>query len=207
MSDRLDLIFQHKLKSSAEFRQVQRNHGLILTPENLRADPATREGAIELHKGLHWINLELVEFLFAKPEERLEELADVLHFLIELAILSGFDHTIVPEAPKHDEVPAPDRLDVMLQASEGNTFVLPDFEANARFCITASLQVANLLKNKPWKQTLKPPPDPDEFRRSIQAVFFWYGATVRTAGFTAQALYNDFVRKDKINHNRVSTGV
>lgn len=203
MTDRLAQVFAHKRISSGEFREVQRKNGLLLAPTNLEADPTTREGTIELHKGLHWINLELVEFMFAKMDERLEELADVLHFVVEFAILAGFDETIVPEHPSGDK----DRLDTMLEASENNAFVLDDPEANARFCIVAALKVANLLKNKPWKQTPKPAPDLKEFRESVQGVFYWYGATVRTAGFSAQKLFDDFVRKEEINHNRVVTGV
>lgn len=204
MTDRLEEVFNHKITSSAEFRQVQRNHGLILAPENLRADPATREGCIELHKGLHWINLELAEFLFASKEERPEELADVLHFLVEVAILLGYDATIIPI---HENATEIDRLDVMLWASEDNALVLSDPEANARFCIVASLLVANLLKNKPWKQTLKPAPDADELKKAVQSIFYWYGATVRTQGISAQELFDQFVRKDGINHTRVTTGV
>lgn len=206
MTDRLQQVFEHKRKSSDEFREVQRKNGLLLAPENLVADPGTREGAIELHKGLHWINLELVEFLFAGTAERLEELADVFHFLVELAILAGFDHTIVPDYgdPAHPEL---DRLDTMLEASENNSLVLPDHESNARFCIVASLQVANILKNKPWKQTLKPPPTEHDLRSGVSAIFYWFGAVVRTAGFTSQQLFDDFIRKESINHERVVTGV
>lgn len=203
MSDRLEQVFENKRKSSAEFRAVQRRNGLLLAPEDMRADPATREGTQELHKGLHWINLELVEFLFSSGEERLEELADVLHFLVEFALLLGYDHTLVPEHGGENK----DRLDTMLEASENSPLVLQDHESNARFCIVASLQVANLLKNKPWKQTLKPVPAVHELREGVMSIFYWFGATVRTAGFTSDDLFSDFVRKEQINYSRVATGV
>lgn len=204
MTDRLLQVFEHKAKSSMEFREVQRKHGLLLAPENLRADPGTREGCIELHKGIHWFNLELQEFLTVSTDDKPEELADVLHFLVELAILFGYDHTIVPiEAAEEDE----DRLSVMLLASANNPFVMEDADTNARFAIIAGLHVAELLKNKPWKQTLKPVPDPKDLRERVQAMFYWYGAVVRTAGLTAQQLFDQFTRKDEINHERVTSGV
>lgn len=201
MTDRLQAIFEHKAVSSMEFREVQRKHGLLLTPENMTADWATREGAIELHKGIHWFNLELQEFLGAKREERPEELADVLHFLVELTIIAGFDYTLIPYDPEND------RLSYMLRASEEDAFVLPDPEANARFAIIAGLHLAELIKNKPWKQTLKTELDVAEFRRRLSGMFYWYGAVVRTAGLTAQQLYDEFIRKEEINHTRVTTGV
>jgi hypothetical protein len=202
-SDRLLQVFEYKRVSSAEFREVQRKHGLLLTPENLFADWATREGAIELHKGIHWFNLELQEFLGASREERPEELADVLHFLVELAILAGFDYTLVPDHP----VPGNDRLDTMLEASTDDVFVLPDPEANARFAIISGLHLAELIKNKPWKQTLKTEIDVAEFKRRICGMFYWYGAVVRTAGLSSADLFSQFTRKDEINHTRVTTGV
>jgi len=200
MSDRLEQVFEHKRKSSAEFRAVQRKNGLILTPDDMTADPNTREGAIELHKSIHWFNLELWEFMCTSTDERPEELADVLHFLVELTILAGLDHTVVPEWEDCD------RLDVMLQASLQDPWVLPDADANARFSIVAGLRLANLLKNKPWKQTLKEI-DRKELTVCVAAMFFWYGATVRTSGLSAEDLFQQFVRKEDINHTRVTTGV
>lgn len=204
--DRLQDIFEHKRKSSAKFRAVQRKNGLLLASEDMRADPATREGTQELHKGLHWINLELAEYLYARPDERPEELADVLHFLVEFALLLGYDHTIVPDFGD-PAYPKLDRLDVMLEASMNDVLVMPDPEANARFCICAALRVADLLKNKPWKQSLKPPPDPEKLYQMVSSIFYWYGAVVRTQGMSSQDLYDQFIRKEGINNARVDTGV
>lgn len=203
MTDRLAEIFDHKRVSSAEFRAVQRKHGLILCPEDMRADPATREGAQELHKGIHWINLEYSEAICARREDRPEELADVLHFLVELALLLGYDHTVVPESLVEDE----DRLAFLLRASEADPLVFPDFETNARFGILANLVLADLIKNKPWKQTLRPPPAEKAQLEAVQGMFYWYGATVRTAGISAAEIFQAFVGKDAVNHNRVVTGV
>lgn len=203
MSDRLEMIFEHKRKSSAHFRAVQQKHGLVPTPDLMVADPGTREGTHELHKGLHWINLELSEFIGASPTERPEELADVLHFLIEFCILAGIDHTIIPTEGYRVEA---DRLDVMLEASDNDPFVFSDPIMNARFTILQALQVADVLKNKPWKQTLRKLDRP-EFDTRVKGLFYWIGATVRTAGLSAQELFDQFERKEKINYERVDSGV
>jgi hypothetical protein len=127
--------------------------------------------------------------------------------LIEFAILAGFDHTIVPEPIKQEEVSVPDRLDVLLEASVGDAFVFPDAHTNARFAIVAGLHVAEMIKNKPWKQTRKTEIDHRAFTQRVAGMFYWYGAVVRTAGLSAQGLFEEFIRKEKINHERVTTGV
>jgi hypothetical protein len=203
--DRLSKIFDLKRKSSLEFRTIQARHGLIPVTDLLLADPHTREGTHELHKGIHWINLELSEFIQAGKDEQPEELADVLHFLVEFTMLAGYTYKVIPLAGNDDRI-GWDRLDIMLLASQNDAFVFPDAHTNARFTILAALMVAELLKNKPWKQTLKPL-DRTEFETRIRGMFYWYGATVRTAGLDAAQLYAEYVRKDEINHNRATTGV
>lgn len=202
--DRLKDIFDHKRVSSAQFRAVQAKHGLLYAPEIMLADPETREGAIEIHKGIHWINLELSEFLGASDGERPEELADVLHFLVELCLLVQLDYTALPGPDRGEDY---DRLDIVLSASIGDGFVFEDPETNARFTILSALRLAELIKNKPWKQTLRTDLDLIEFTNRLLAIWYWYGATVRTAGVTAQELYDNFVAKEKINYNRIATGV
>lgn len=203
MNDRLKDIFDHKRVSSAQFRAVQKKHGLILTDDLMYANPETREGAIELHKGIHWINLELSEFLGATEAERPEELADVLHFLVELSLLAEVDYTALPASRGEDA----DRLDIILNASANDAFVFQDPETNARFTILAALRLAELVKNKPWKQTLRTDLDLIEFTNRLLAIWYWFGATVRTAGIEAQDLYDNFVTKEKINYQRIATGV
>lgn len=206
MTDRLQQIFENKSRSSYDFREVQRRHGLIPTPETMRADPLTREGAHELHKGIHWINLELSEFIGASPSEQLEELADVLHFIVEFCLLADLDHRLIPMTGVDDRI-GWDRLDIMLQASENDAFVFTDAHTNARFAILASLKIAEMLKNKPWKQTIRTDLDQGEFQRRVSGIFYWYGAVVRTAGFNAQQLFDEFMRKEQINYQRIATGV
>lgn len=199
--NRLQNIFEHKKVSSTEFRGVQAGLGMI-NPENiLAADWKTRDGTIELHKGLHWINLELAEFIEARPEERPEELADVLHFLVEFCLLFGYDWDVVPDAGGEDP------LDGVLLASKDDPLVFPDVHTNARFMILAVLQVADMLKNKPWKQTLRTELDPIEFRRRVCGMWYWFGAVARVAGFSSQQVYDEFIAKELKNGRRIATGV
>lgn len=202
-TDRLQVIFDHKRVSSKKFRLVQKKHKLMATKDPLKADWKTREGAIELHKGIHWINLELCEVIEAKLPEVPEELADVLHFLVEFCILCGLDYDLI----SMKDVTEGDRLDLILNASARDPFVFTDMHTNARFCMHAALHVADMIKNKPWKQTLKKVRDEDEFLNRVRGLWYWFGATVRTANLTAEQLFDQFVRKEKINNKRVDTGV
>jgi len=202
VSDRLSTIFESKAKSSSTFRTVQHELGMVAEEAVAKASPFTREGTIELHKGIHWINLELSEFLGAVPADRPEELADIMHFLVEFALLLGYDANIIQAEEAYG-----DRLDTMLQASEKDPFVFGDEDTNARFMILANLQVAEMLKNKPWKQTLRTDLDPNQLRTRVSGMFYWFGATVRTAGLNADNLFQQFMRKEQINYKRISTGV
>jgi hypothetical protein len=121
---------------------------------------------------------------------------------VEFAILAGYDHTVIPESTRDGE----DRLDLILVASSEDPFVFDEPIMNARFTILQALQIAEILKNKPWKQTLKPV-DEKELKLRLAGLFYWYGATVRTARLTAQDLFDQFERKEKINYERITTGV
>jgi dUTPase-like protein len=200
--DRLAKIFESKAKSSSTFRTVQYELGMVHLDAIEHADWKTREGCIELHKGIHWINLELSEFLGASPSERPEELADILHFLVEFALLLGFDANLLAEDTRFT-----DRLELMLEASKNDAFVFPDEETNARFMILANLQVAEMLKNKPWKQTLKTEMNEAELKQRVRGMFYWFGATARTNGLDAETLFQQFMRKEQINYKRIASGV
>lgn len=199
--NRLKDIFDHKRKSTEAFREVQARLGMINPEEIILGSWGTREGCIELHKGLHWINLEYSEFIGAKREEQSEELADVFHFLVEFCILFGYDEGVLPDLGEGDQ------LDLILDASKEDALVFPDPHTNARFAILANLQVAEMLKNKPWKQSLRLDLDLEEFRRRVLAMWYWFGAVVRTSGLSGTDIYNAFVRKEEINFKRISEGV
>lgn len=204
MTDRLSTIFSHQLELTTKFRAIQNDNGLLSTPD-IPVDPLSREGCLELHKDLHWINLEIAEAIYARPEKRREELADVMHFLAEFCHVAGIGPDIVPGNENNDS--KDDKLDILVNASTEDPFVFPDFEANARFTILAVLRVADLLKNKPWKQSLKGDWNGADFQDRVRAMFYWYGATVRTAGMTAQDLFDAYMGKKSENQQRIEAGV
>lgn len=202
ITDRLEKMFAMKRESTHHFRATQARLGAIAEHLIDTADWRTRDGGTELHKGLHWISLEYSEFLNEMDKvKRNEELADVLHFILEFCLLSGIGADVIPPGDQYD------RLDVVFLASLKNAFVFEDAETNARFGILATLATAEMIKNKPWKQTLKTERDEAEFLTRVRGIWFWFGATCRTHGLTPDTLFAEYARKEKINANRIATGV
>lgn len=202
--DYLADIFERQRKHNSEFRPLQISSGSILG-NPLPLSPDVIPDCTELHLGLHWFNLELREVLFSLPDDRSEEIADCFHFLVDFAILCGLTEDDVIPLP--DDIPLPEeRLAYMLSASEQESLTFERWEENARFCILAALNVADVLKNKPWKQTIRAT-NQAEFRRRLYGVFYWFGAVVRTAGMSAEDLYQAYISKSEINHQRVRDGV
>lgn len=199
--DRLETIFAHQFEQTSKFHRIQHANGCLAT-EDIPVDLRTFQGTLELHKGLHWINLELSEVLHAREDTRLEELADVLHFLAEFTLMAGLQYSDLPESPIENE----DRLAYIVRASEADNLIFTDFETNVRFTILAALRVADILKNKPWKQTLRVV-DHSEFKRRVLGMWYWYGACIRTGGYSAQDLFDAYLGKEKINYQRVAGGV
>ena len=209
MTDRLSTIFSHQLELTTQFREIQDQNGLLSTP-GIPVNPLSREGCLELHKDLHWINLEMSEVLFAHGQEQVhEELADVMHFLAEFCHVAGLPCETLFKFPKgfKEQYPTADRLDLLLVASAKDPLVFPDYVTNARFVILAVLRVADYLKNKPWKQSIKSDWDQDEFEDRVRGVFYWYGATVRTAGMTPEALFDAYMGTKAKNDGRIESGV
>lgn len=208
---RLEEIFASKRRSTERFRLVQVSNQVLTYNLVNRADWKTREGTIELHKGLHWINLELYEVIHAADETMPEEIADVLHFLVEFTLLLGYDEVdVISETDlTHYQhvIEAKDRLDAVVRASFGDPFTFEEVRDNARFMILSSLAIADLLKNKPWKQTVKTEIDEGELKGRIRGLWYWFGAVARTGGLDADQVYEQFMRKEKINAERVETGV
>lgn len=197
--DLLSQLFKKQKSQTEAFLQIQKSNGLW-TSNQIPVEPTTHEGTLQLHCSLHWFNLEISEVLNSPSTQKNEEIADVLHFLLEFCILAGVEA---------DDIllvgPGEERLEEVLSASQTDPLVFPDPDTNLRFTILAALRVADILKNKPWKQTLKDL-DWDEFLDRVRAVWYWYGASVRTLGLTAEQLFAEYERKEEINYNRIQKG-
>lgn len=200
--DRLEKIFIQQREHIGRFHPIQQQNGLLFTP-TLPADPLTREGTLQLHLTIHWANLELFEAVSTNSfTERVEELADALHFIVEFCIVAGFDHTIIPR-PSGNR----DRWSSLFKSAEqrDESFSSPQLAINA--VILAGLSIADILKNKPWKQSVRGDFDRTQLQRLTQRLLAQFGTAVSDSGATPEELYNAYFEKSHENKRRAQTGV
>jgi hypothetical protein len=124
---------------------------------------------------------ELLEAMLAEKKDEAEELADALHFAVELCILAGIDA---------DEVKAHAQLDMFDEVPW--TYQLQD--------VLVPLGAANnLLKAKHWK--LNPQEtDPEKFKRHLREMLHRLLSYIRHHGY---CFHTDYFAKHKINEQRI----
>ena len=126
---------------------------------------------------------ELVEVITAKPEDRGEELADALHFSIELCILAGVDH---------ERVQSHSQQDLFEDCPISVSLMSP--------LITLGRAV-NLLKAKHWKRNPQPLDLPD-FQSLVSLHLYQLLNYIRTQGFDPKVIY---MAKHQKNEERIKT--
>jgi hypothetical protein len=121
----------------------------------------------------------------ADTAHRDEEMADALHFLVELLIFAG-----VTSAQCAEELP----VYPMLRAEE--------FPAYSYWAATAQLGIAmNFLRNKPWKQS-QVPTDERRFRAQLMVAFTTHCRLWADLGLSQDDMYNLYFRKSEVNKFR-----
>lgn len=201
MSNSLEEIFNHQATLTKKFHGIVSEKGLLVHSYHIPMSPSTWEGSLLLHQTLHWFNLEIGEALYASDlSHRPEEIIDALHFLVEFCLICG----IKPADLLVEETEYP--LAYILQASTDDIFIFDDSDSNLRFTILAALRVAEVLKNKPWKQSLREI-DRKAFLERVRGIWYWWGASARTAGLTSEDVYSRYLQKNEENHRRIAGGV
>lgn len=187
--DLLGYIFHEQRKLMERYHVIEEANGLLLThdiPVNLH----DKFGQARL-KDFAWRTMEEIgEALEAAAasvwgfdEHSKEEMADALHFLVELFILAGLDHK---ELPFSDE---------FLIAGDGAIHPLAAFVMNlGRSC--------NCLKNKPWKQTHMLT-DVDKFYQCLNEAFTSFLQLCGVMGIhSVEELFQLYFRKSRVNQFR-----
>ncbi len=203
--DRLEAIFQRQAELMHKYVEIERESGVgkaLLPPRFDLDDPRCQY----VLKDFAWrVTEELAEACDAltDPLHFQEEVADGLHFLVELALIAG----LFPE----DVAPKPlvgDRLSAMaegLQVDHSSPASRPTEVFLASFLVVKSLGLAmNCLKNKPWKQS-HVETDAKKFRAQILATFWHYVALACACGLGADGLFDLYFRKAAVNSFRQDT--
>lgn len=137
-------------------------------------------------------------FLLGNMDNTFEELADALHFLTEAFILSGI---------KFGEWYDP----ILKNVSNSSFFALGsmvnrnDTVANYLWDVTYECNIArNALRNKPWKQT-QMLYNKIEFENHLCNAVASLFRTFNLFGFTPEAIWREYVKKNKVNLFRINS--
>ena len=125
-----------------------------------------------------------------------EEIADALHFLVELAIVSDMDElSILAFSPgqRHSDLLSEAFSGVGYPRTEGAVAWMVMIEELARTMM--------LLKQRPWR-TDNRPTDRAVWESGMRCVFARFIAACRVSGITAEDLYRAYFRKAEINDER-----
>ena len=201
MTNRLEEIFDHQLELMEKFHVIERENGFH-RPDiiGLNLDHPVNQDRL---RGLAWHCIEEYgEALDAEPEHRLEELADTMHFLVELILTSGMRSHHFGDSREEQ------LAQLMLKGVEENWPSLgPNELPILQLSFVAALGSAmNTLKNRPWKQTRRET-DLGVYYARLRVALVEFLTVVCYMGYNAEQLHHAYVRKNAENHSRVGAGV
>jgi len=132
-------------------------------------------------------------FQLADGGDPVEELADALHFVVELFILAGLElpHLTLGEAICVAEGIMEEHQDGTLETAIYQTVIS---------CGLAG----NTLKNKKWKKTLRPT-DKDKFGDKMWEMFNHLITAFTSLGCNADDIHQAYFSKSETNKNRIRT--
>lgn len=206
--DRLDAIFERQRSLMEKYEHIEAQNGLLETPD-VPVNVQDRRGQARL-KNFAWrMTEELTEATEAAelhpddPTHALEELADALHFLVELEILAGVEPAeIVRDCLiRNGASPTGDSLEQLFAATPA---VIPSSLPDGRWVynVVEAVGIAmNLLKLKPWK-TSHILTDVKRFRERLCYAFEQFVLLSKSVGMTSQDVFEMYFKKSEVNKFR-----
>jgi len=199
--DRLVLIFNRQRELMEKYHHIEKN--LRLTPD-CPVSLHDSKGQLLL-KDFAWRTTEeLAEAIDAiengESEEHIkEEVADALHFLVEMGILSNITPDILLTLDP-DELPPHDYLETLfsLWTYENK---LNYSEAFTQFIVRLGM-VCHTLKNKPWKQT-QMLTDIKEYTTRYIETFHYFIRFCISIDLQPEELFQLYFKKSKVNAFRI----
>ena len=174
----LQEIFEHQTSLARKFHPNELVNGY--TPPTWPVNINRSSGQDRLRQFAWWITEEYAEFMSADEEDKPEELADMLHFAVEIQLNCGFTAACI-KGHVENETTSPTPTDALVELG----------------------RAMNLLKKKPWK--LKPKDtDPDAFKFRLTRFLNHLLQAFDHLGYDAYDLY---FKKKRINEQRIADGV
>lgn len=206
--DRLAQIFERQAAYLKSLRPIYRQNGFLLHAGQW---PLSFQGRHEQEEFrlLAWrFTEELVEaeeaYECGTPRcDYHEEMADALHFLVELCLATGITHTVLVTGVE-DLVPAfpksgMDSLDYVFDRINADEIHSPPFFNAIR---ALSLAMMN-LRQRPWRTDNRSSDFP-RFALMMQATFYSFINNCVRTGITAEDLTRAYFLKGKINDERTA---
>lgn len=128
---------------------------------------------------------EVAEYELSPIQDRPNELSDCLHFMVELCVFAGLDHTCLDH---HMAVLSMEEAPPIPQLSQACTYLG---------------SAVNMLKMKPWKESPQDSLDLPEFRRRVSLALMEVMMFISHQGLDALSLY---LKKNKVNRDRTQDG-
>lgn len=194
MTDRLTSIFHAQMKLLVQFHLIERNNGFRIQ-SMVPADLDDKHDQLRI-KELAWrVTEEIAEAiqeLDSGGPKYHEEISDVIHFLVELMIVSGLTPESDPEFTLEQAYLKADRD--------------PPIERTLVECwfnVVVQLGLSmNQLKNRPWKEKHRPT-DRSLFYRHLQSAFYQLVFVCRESDVkTPDQFHQLYFRKNAINQQR-----
>lgn len=211
-NDMLEQIFNEQRSHMEKYAEIEENNGLLQTPD-IPVDLQDRFGQARL-KDFAWrITEEMGEALDevatgGPKEDYYEEMSDVLHFLTEFTILAGYaPQDLILSNDKQEG----DLLELLYNQvtnkynDERYSFALWDLTYLTGQFVRKLAMTCNLLKNKPWKQSVRET-DPEQFKYNLIEVWEAYIYLCKVIEVGPKKLHQLYFRKSQINKNRQQTG-
>lgn len=205
-NDKLVKILRKQRKLMEKYEKIEEENGMLQT-NMVPVALDSRQGQARLKDFCWRITEECAEAMQAYNEKGLvefhEELSDVLHFLAEFTILSGWGAEDIVDDELKDE--DNDTLDIMFEREDDYFFMFNNPEPLMLAFIVELGLTANCLKNKPWKQSLRDT-DMDKYYDQLNRTWAAFIDLVINVGFTPDILYEAYFDKNSINQKRQESG-
>lgn len=197
VEDKLEAIFRRQKELMKKYHVIEASSGLLQTyavPIDL--DDAKGQARI---KDFAWrCTEELMEAMdtYQHKTHFQEEIADALHFLVELVILAGLKprDLVMGLVSNHTS----DKLDILYEHATDQGRIL--FDVVMWFLISLGM-TCHTLKNKPWVQTQRVT-DKEEFRKRLYFTCRRFIDICVVAEIDADSLYNLYFKKSDVNKFR-----
>lgn len=199
---RLEMIFTRQRELMEKYEVIEKANGLLQTdliPVGLHSP----NGQARL-KDFAWrVTEELVEAIDAIHDGEThvqEELADTLHFLVEMMILSGIEAKDMVIGPLYYGMDDLQNIFTNIEMVGPQPPMASQLELAMTFIRELGM-ACHTLKNKPWKQS-QMLTDIPTFRHRMILSFHRFVAVCLSFNLHAQPLFNLYFKKSEVNKFR-----